>query len=90
MAAKAEPRFKIVSENRKARFNYEIGEKFEAGIALLGTEVKASEAKASGGLPGLPNICIPAACLPCGRTILRTMRSTRRWPAPSLPLPRMS
>src|SRR5215213_7395273 len=41
MAAKAEPRFKIVAENRKARFNYEIGEKFEAGIALTGSEVKS-------------------------------------------------
>src|SRR3954462_3991019 len=41
MAAKAEPRFKIVSENRKARFNYEIGEKFEAGIVLIGSEVKS-------------------------------------------------
>jgi SsrA-binding protein len=30
MAAKSEPRFKVVAENRKARFNYEIGEKFEA------------------------------------------------------------
>ena len=41
MAAKAEPRFKVVAENRKARFNYEIGEKFEAGIALTGSEVKS-------------------------------------------------
>src|SRR6266705_6501411 len=41
MAAKAEPRFKIISENRKARFNYEIGEKFEAGIVLTGSEVKS-------------------------------------------------
>src|SRR5204862_8339014 len=41
MAAKTEPRFKIVAENRKARFNYEIGEKFEAGIALTGSEVKS-------------------------------------------------
>ena len=44
MAAKAEPRFKIVAENRKARFNYEIGEKFEAGIALTGSEVKSLRA----------------------------------------------
>ena len=29
------------AENRKARFNYEIMEKYEAGIELLGTEVKA-------------------------------------------------
>jgi SsrA-binding protein len=42
MAAKPpERRFKIVAENRKARFNYEIGEVFEAGIALSGTEVKS-------------------------------------------------
>ena len=41
MATKCDPRFKVVAENRKARFNYEIGEKFEAGIALTGSEVKA-------------------------------------------------
>src|SRR3954469_19850738 len=32
---------KVVSDNRKARFNYEIGEVFEAGIALTGSEVKS-------------------------------------------------
>jgi SsrA-binding protein len=32
---------KVVAENRKARFNYEIGETFEAGIELTGTEVKS-------------------------------------------------
>lgn len=32
---------KPLCENRKARFNYEILEKYEAGIALLGSEVKA-------------------------------------------------
>ncbi len=32
---------KIAAENRKARFNYEIVETFEAGIALGGTEVKS-------------------------------------------------
>src|SRR2546421_11959093 len=41
MAAKTDPRFKVVAENRKARFNYAIGEKFEAGIALTGSEVKS-------------------------------------------------
>lgn len=41
MAAKPEPNFKIVADNRRARYNYEIGEKFEAGIALTGTEVKS-------------------------------------------------
>ena len=32
---------KIVTENRKARYNYYIEDTYEAGIALLGTEVKA-------------------------------------------------
>ena len=32
---------KIISKNRKAFHNYEIGDLFEAGIELLGTEVKA-------------------------------------------------
>jgi SsrA-binding protein len=32
---------KIVAENRKARYNYEIIDTYEAGIVLKGTEVKA-------------------------------------------------
>ena len=32
---------RIFAENRKAYFNYEILEKFEAGLVLLGTEVKS-------------------------------------------------
>ncbi len=34
-------KFKTVAENRKARFDYHIEDKFEAGIALTGTEVKS-------------------------------------------------
>jgi len=41
MAAKADKKIRVVADNRKARFNYEIGETFEAGIALTGTEVKS-------------------------------------------------
>ena len=41
MAKKAEPGRKIVAENRKARYSYHIGETFEAGIQLAGTEVKS-------------------------------------------------
>lgn len=41
MAKKAEPQRKIAADNRKARFNYAIGEAFEAGIALTGTEIKS-------------------------------------------------
>ena len=32
---------KIVAENRRARYDYHIDDKFEAGIALTGTEVKS-------------------------------------------------
>jgi SsrA-binding protein len=32
---------KVVAENRKARFNYEIEETLEAGLQLTGTEVKS-------------------------------------------------
>ncbi|MBF0096624.1 MAG: SsrA-binding protein SmpB [Magnetococcales bacterium] len=32
---------KIIAENRKARFNYEILEQLEVGIVLAGTEVKS-------------------------------------------------
>ncbi|MFN2100371.1 SsrA-binding protein SmpB [Altererythrobacter sp. MF3-039] len=39
---------KVVAENRRARFDYEIDEKFEAGIALTGTEVKALRAGEGG------------------------------------------
>ncbi|HWL04911.1 MAG TPA: SsrA-binding protein SmpB [Xanthobacteraceae bacterium] len=41
MSAAKEPKTKIVADNRKARYNYEIGETFEAGIALTGSEVKS-------------------------------------------------
>jgi SsrA-binding protein len=69
MAPKPERRYKIAAENRKARFNYEIGEVFEAGIALTGTEVKSlrggkatiaeSYADARGGEIWLINSNIP-------------------------------
>lgn len=44
MAAKPERRFKVVADNRKARFNYELGETYEAGIQLTGSEVKSLRA----------------------------------------------
>ena len=41
MVEKKERPFKVIADNRKARFNYEIGEVFEAGLALTGSEVKS-------------------------------------------------
>jgi SsrA-binding protein len=69
MAEKSERRYKVVSENRKARFNYEIGDTYEAGIALTGSEVKSlrtgkatiaeSYADSKGGEIWLVNANIP-------------------------------
>jgi SsrA-binding protein len=69
MAEKKERPHKVVADNRKARFNYEIGEVVEAGIALTGTEVKSlrngratiaeSYADAKGGEIWLVNANIP-------------------------------
>lgn len=41
MAEKKPTAYRLVRENRKARFKYEILEKVEAGVSLLGTEVKS-------------------------------------------------
>src|SRR5262249_25377931 len=69
MAAKPDSPSRIVAQNRRARFNYEIGETFEAGISLTGTEVKSlrqgkatiaeSYADARGGEIWLVNATIP-------------------------------
>jgi len=40
-AKKPDRKLRVIADNRKARFNYEVGEVFEAGIALTGTEVKS-------------------------------------------------
>ena len=39
--SKEKPAPRIAAANRRARFNYEIGQTFEAGIVLAGTEVKS-------------------------------------------------
>jgi len=41
-AKKADESVKIVAVNRKASHDYELVERFEAGIVLVGTEVKAA------------------------------------------------
>ncbi|GAB4359683.1 MAG: SsrA-binding protein SmpB [Oricola sp.] len=38
---KSDPGRKLVAENRKARFNYDIQDTVEAGLVLQGTEVKS-------------------------------------------------
>lgn len=41
MAPKSDGGNKLLADNRKARFNYEILERLEVGISLVGTEVKS-------------------------------------------------
>ena len=38
---KSDPNNKTIAENRRARFDYAVEETFEAGISLVGTEVKS-------------------------------------------------
>ncbi|MFN3970027.1 MAG: SsrA-binding protein SmpB [Gemmobacter sp.] len=41
MAEKSDPNSKLIAENRRARFDYHIEDDVEAGIILLGSEVKS-------------------------------------------------
>ena len=69
MAAPNSENFRVVAQNRRARFNYHLEETFEAGIALTGSEVKSlrggkatiaeSYADARGGEIWLVNANIP-------------------------------
>ena len=72
MARPVHPEFdktKVVAENRRARFEYFIEEKYEAGIVLTGTEVKSlrfgegsiaeSYAEVKGGEVWLVNSNVP-------------------------------
>ena len=34
-------RYKTIAQNRRARFNYDLFDQFEAGIVLSGTEIKS-------------------------------------------------
>ncbi len=43
IAVKAQTGIKIISDNRQAGHNYHLMERFEAGLALTGTEVKAAK-----------------------------------------------
>ena len=42
--AEQDKRYKIAADNRRARYDYAIGDVYEAGIMLAGTEVKALRA----------------------------------------------
>ncbi|HUQ95969.1 MAG TPA: SsrA-binding protein SmpB [Bryobacteraceae bacterium] len=44
MSKPQDPAFKILSDNRQASHNYFLTDRFEAGIVLMGTEVKAARA----------------------------------------------
>ncbi len=66
---KADPNRKLIAENRRARFDYSIEDTLEAGVQLVGTEVKSlrsgraniaeSYAGAEGGELWLINATIP-------------------------------
>ena len=39
--SKSDPNYKVISENRRARFDYAIEDDLECGVMLLGSEVKS-------------------------------------------------
>ena len=41
MAEKSDPNYKVIAENRRARFDYFIESDLEVGIVLTGSEVKS-------------------------------------------------
>jgi SsrA-binding protein len=43
-ASNQKPAYKVLAQNRRATFDYEIIERFEAGIVLMGSEVKSLRA----------------------------------------------
>ncbi len=45
---KLEPGVTLVATNRRASFDYELGDRFEAGLVLLGSEVKSLRSRAAG------------------------------------------
>ena len=57
---------KIICKNRKARFNFEIEDAFEAGISLLGSELKSLRA-------GKANLSDSYALLRGGEVYLRNL-----------------
>lgn len=82
--AKADPERKMISENRKARFEYHVNDVFEAGVMLTGSEVKSlrkggvniADSYASYENDGLYllNAYIPEL----GRTVFRDAHDARR------------
>ena len=43
-----EPGVTILATNRKASFDFELGERYEAGLVLIGSEVKSLRSRAVG------------------------------------------
>ena len=42
-SSKSDPNYKVIAENRRARFDYAIEEDIECGIILEGSEVKSQK-----------------------------------------------
>jgi len=43
-----EPGMKLIATNRRASFDFELGDRYEAGLVLLGSEVKSLRNRAAG------------------------------------------
>jgi SsrA-binding protein len=74
-ADEGEERIKLIADNRRAFFNYHIDERFEAGIALTGSEIKSVR-------DGRVDIRDGYARIDAGQASLRNVRIAR-WPQAS-------
>jgi SsrA-binding protein len=75
-ADEGEERIKVVADNRRAFFNYHIDERFEAGMALTGSEIKSVR-------EGRVDLRDGYARIDAGQAWLRNVRIAR-WPQASV------
>ena len=45
--SKTDPNYKIIAENRRARYDYLIEDEIECGLSLVGSEVKSLRQKSA-------------------------------------------
>lgn len=62
-----EPGVKLIATNRRASFDYELGDRYEAGLVLIGSEVKSLRNRAAG-------ISEAWACIINGEAFIEGMR----------------
>ena len=59
-----DPNYKIIAENRRARYDYSIEEEIECGLSLVGSEVKSLRQKSANiGAVSYTHLTLPTILL---------------------------